>query len=731
MTTPAMLSPFVVVDTCDGEAGRYCARLFALMGAHVVRVSAPPNSLVGQWLDEGKCHASTLDEALDALADHDPEYRLVLAGQSRTAVDAVEDAIERRRINTLFAAITWFGRDGPLRDWAGDDALILALNGIAAAFGTPDGPPTLPQGFAMQITAGATLTVGTLAGLWKRRHGGRIASVETSVLEAALCFGETGPPRFEANPDAPVRKDVNRYTANHPMTIYPASDGWVGITTSTPAQWNGLAQLVEHPAWIDDPLLSTTHGRVDRMDAIDRILREKLTQKPASFWVEEGQRLRVPVAPVPQPAEVLRTPHWIARRSFRPLTANIDAPNLPFRIASGGGRIVERPFRGALPLSGIRVADFSMGWAGPLATRLLGDLGADVIKIESPTHRDWWRGWEPDGDSDPPLTELSPMFNVMNRNKRGFSLDLNDPGDLKSARRIVRSSDIVIENHAPGVMRKLRLGPEQLLALRPGLVAVSMGAFGATGPWSAFRAYGATVEQASGMPHVNGHPAWPPALQHFAFGDPVAGIYAAVAALAGLHGRSIFGGAWFDLAQVECLFQLGADMLIAAQVQPIERMGSASAQVAPRCVVKTCGGGHVAIACRNEEDWHALARWLARPEWSDDPVLSSVAGRNAHADRIVSALVEIAGEQDATVLVASLQAAGIPAAPVLLAQHLAEAPALREMGIWRRIRRRYVGEHVIAAPVFHVDGRRLPIYRPAPIFGEHSADIAAEISATS
>jgi crotonobetainyl-CoA:carnitine CoA-transferase CaiB-like acyl-CoA transferase len=259
---------------------------------------------------------------------------------------------------------------------------------------------------------------------------------------------------------------------------------------------------------------------------------------------------------------------------------------------------------------------------------------------------------------------------------------------------------------------------------------VSMGAFGASGPWSFFRAYGATVEQASGMPHANGLAAWPPVLQHAAYGDPVAGIYATAAVLAALHGRDRVGGAWIDLAQVECLFQLGADAIIAAQLDgDPPRLGSRNALIAPRCVVRTAARENVAVVVTNEREWRALCTVLERPEWAGDPGLSSPAGRNTRAAAIEAALALWAAKRPGAAAAArELQAAGVPAAPVTPSHMLAREPHNTARGSWISIERRYVGRHIMAAPPYRIDGERPAVDRPAPLLGEHTAEVLAELA---
>jgi crotonobetainyl-CoA:carnitine CoA-transferase CaiB-like acyl-CoA transferase len=727
-TAAGPLCGVAVVEKSDDVAARYCGRILSVLGAtvhRVCRVAPGQADAVDAWLDQGKSPIGTFEQGLTSLETAPPSHRVVLVGQSPGAVEAADALLQRRGYDALRLGITWFGHDGPYRDWQGDDALINALIGIAAYFGAADGPPMLPQGMVPQLTAGATMTVAALAALWARKHAGSARRVDVNVLEAAMCFTEPSPPLAEGGAKAAGRAGINRFGNNHPTTVYRTADGWLGVTALTPTQWAALAEMVGKPHWAADPRFSTSLARVENADVLDEALSEILPGQTTEYWLIEGQRRRVPLAPVPNHDELLATAHWQERGSFVPLpgAADVIAPRLPFRLYADGASLAEQLAKDppTTLLQGVRVADFSMGWAGPMCTRLLADLGADVIKVESETHFDWWRGWEPPGASDPPKYEVMPAFLIMNRNKKGICLDLTSPSGRSHAEALVQRSDVVIENYAPGVMKKLGLDPQHLLGVRSGLVMVSMGAFGATGPWSSFRAYGSTVEHASGLPHLNGEADWPPVLQHAALGDPVAGIYGALAALAGLHGREALGGTWFDLSQVECLFQLGADAIIRAQTDGApKRLGSRSTNYAPRCTVAV-SDGHVAVVIRNLSQWTALAQFLSKPEWA--AAWTSVADRNMHGDAIEAELHRSVEAMTAAEAAEALQTSGIPAAPLNRAEDLPTDRHLRETGAWMRIKRRYVGSHWSAAPVIRLEGERLPILHPAPTLGEHSDEI--------
>ena len=319
---------------------------------------------------------------------------------------------------------------------------------------------------------------------------------------------------------------------------------------------------------------------------------------------------------------------------------------------------------------------------------------------------------------------------AVNRNKRGLDLDLNLPQDHAAASAIVALSDVVIENQGPGVMEKLGLAPSDQRRLNPGVVSVFMPPFGATGPLAGLRAYGSTVEQASGMPFVNGCDDWAPAMQHVAYGDPVAGLYAAAAALVGLYGRERMGGAAIELCQVECLFQLGAEGLIAEQAHgaALARTGSRRRDMAPCCVVSANGPDRwLAVAVDSDAAWPALARLIGRADLAGDADLATLARRKGREAEIEAAIGAWAQGRDPRESAEALQAAGIPAAPVTPTHELFPDPHLQDCGYWALQFRRYIDDHFTPNAPLRFDGERLPVIRPAPTLGEHTEEVLAEL----
>lgn len=711
MTAP--LADLVVIEASGDVATRYCGKLFAEHGARVIQAYRPDNRHIGYGGVASRAYATWLDAGKEQTEATDVQPDLVIAGQYGPDIAAAEALVATFPRRPLLLALTWYGPTGPYADWVGCDGVVQAMTGIAYAIGPAEGPPTLPQGHAPQIVAGATGLIVSLSALIGRRNGQHIDRVDTNVLEAHLCFAEHSGPGFFKGGPAAQRRGVNRYLPVYPQTIFPAEDGWIGVTALTPQQWQGLCELIDLPDLAKDPDFATTDKRLANCDRLDSILGPALRRHKAADLLEEGQRRRVPMAPVPTMEQVLATAHWRTRGSFRAFAEGFEGPAMPFRLQPRSPAPAwddERP-QGQGPLAGLRVLDLSMGWSGPLTGRHFADLGAEVIKVEGCAHIDWWRGWNALEAGDPPPYETRANFNAVNRNKRAITLDLtsNQGGGL--LRRLAAGADLLIENYATGVLNRLGYSAETLGKLNPRLVYISMGAFGSAGPWSGFRAYGSTTEQASGMPFLHGAADWPPSMQHTAYGDPVAGIYAAVASLIALYGRARTGGVTIDLSQVECLFQLAADGIVAqsATGAPPPRTGSQGAT----SVWRGC------VACNAPDTWVAVD--LRDPDRLRQAGIT--VGSAPYQAAIGAALAAWAAgltPQDAAL---ALQRAGIAAGPVVPAHRLLDDPHLAAIGFWRQAERRYVGTHLVPKPPFALDGQAPSLRRPSPTLGEHNAEV--------
>ncbi len=378
-------------------------------------------------------------------------------------------------------------------------------------------------------------------------------------------------------------------------------------------------------------------------------------------------------------------------------------------------------------LHGVRVIDLSMGWAGPLAARHLVDMGAEVIKVESCERFDWWRGWEATEEWIAlNAAEQSASFNTVNRNKLDVTLDLTSPDGNALLKRLVAIADVVVENYSSGVLPKLGLDYAALKAVNPQIVMLSMPAFGSSGPWSRYRAYGSTVEHASGLPHLNGEPDGPPTMVHVAYGDAVGGLNGAAALLTALrHRRRTGDGQYLDLSQSEGLFPLGIHGILHRSVTghaPV-RTGNRSATCAPHGVYPASGDDQwVVIQVLTEEQWGALAGVVAGLR-----LFGGIDDRLARRDELDGVLSAWTRTRAPREIMMQLQDVDVPAAAVYSAADVIDDPQLAARRFWQMLPRAYVGLQPNPVAPYRVGQEPMPIDAPAPTLGQHNRQVLVEL----
>ena len=378
-----------------------------------------------------------------------------------------------------------------------------------------------------------------------------------------------------------------------------------------------------------------------------------------------------------------------------------------------------------LPLRDIRIVDLTMGWSGPLATRHMCDMGAEVIKIESCTHMDWWRGW---GHSAAALADLehekAAAFNQINRNKKGVAIDLTKPDGRALALRLVACADAVIENQATGVMAKLGLSYDELCAVNPSIVMLSLPAFGAVGPWAGYRGYGSTVEHGAGLPHLTGGEDDPPIQTHAARGDACGGLNAVAALLVALFHRKRTGeGQYVEISQVECMLQQGVHGTIAQSLTgaPPQRTGNRHPVFVPHgCFACEVPDTWLVVAVTDDGQWQKLCTAIGRDDLAVQADLRTAAGRRAREDEIEAAIAAWMETQDAEAAMEALQNAGVPAGVARRPSDLLEDPHYIERGFWQDIDRDVVGPKPHPLTPWRFDGDRGPLRMPAPLLGEYN-----------
>jgi crotonobetainyl-CoA:carnitine CoA-transferase CaiB-like acyl-CoA transferase len=330
------------------------------------------------------------------------------------------------------------------------------------------------------------------------------------------------------------------------------------------------------------------------------------------------------------------------------------------------------------PLHGVRVVEAATLFAAPLAAMLLGDLGADVLKIEHPSKPDPARGHGPGG----------LWFKTLGRNKRLITLSLSHPDGRELFLRLVERADVVIENFRPGTLERWGLGPEELAHANPRAVVARVSGFGQTGPYARRPGFGTLAEAMSGFAALNGDPDGPPTLPPLALADGVTALATAYTVLAALRARETTGrGQVVDLSLLEPLMTLLGPQLAAwellGELQP--RTGNRSSHNAPRNVYRTSDGRWVAVSASATSIAERVLRLVGREDLVVEPWFATGDGRAAHVDEIDVAVAAWVGARTRDEVVDAFEAAEAAVAPVYDASDLAGDPQLAALGAIARV----------------------------------------------
>lgn len=775
MTRPDMqdlaLQGLRVLEVGTGPALAYAGKLFADFGAEVIKAEAPESDawrqmppLVGgesalfAWLNTNKrsivCRPSAIDGAwlariargcdvvLDARALTDGVA--VLAQPVWAAVPGEHTPIS--------VDITWFGESGPYAHLHGSEAMCRALSGAAHASGPLEGPPHLPHDVQTGIVGGLIAFSAAVGALLGAKDGSRRYTV--SLHEAA--FGtvemEAGIVQDKRHPG---RLGVNRFCATHPTGIFETADGWIGIFSHTLPQWVTLCETLGGPEWARDPRFANGQLRMAHADEIDAWLIAAFRTQTSAHWFQVLGAQKFPAVFVPTMDELLQQAVHRERGAFVPVQVGertVEGPVVPLRLDTAGplpggrapalgehttqyrgdSRAPAQTLRPApkhrLPLDGVRIVDLTMGWAGPLASRTAADLGAEVIKVESTGYPDWWRGANfTEEFYRERLYEKNSNFNLMNRNKLGITLDLTHAEGKSLLLQLVAGADAVIENYSAEVLPKLGLDYAALQQVNERLVMVSMPAFGLNNAWSDTRAYGGTLEQASGLPLYTGHPEGPPAMTSYAYGDPTGGFNAGAALLLALLDQQRTGrGRHLNLSQVEAMLPNTAPFMLeqSATGRVAPRIGNRHPVHAPHGVYRCAGDdAWLLVSVTSDAQWQALCLAIARPDLAADASLAHAQGRRERHAALDDALGAWTRNRDADDAMHTLQHAGVCAGVVKSMAEVLHDPHLRARGFFQPVQRAWVGEYLATTPYFRQGPGPTPLRRVSPTLGEHTREV--------
>ena len=659
----ALLTGFNVVQIGSGPAAAVCGRLLADVGAQVTCIDPGAGTILLDHLNRGK-----------AVAEDETERRKAVAAADLIVREGPCDAAELRRANASATVVTIspYGEMGPQANDPATDLTLFFASGISRLLtGQVDDlaeAPIRPVGEQSAFIGGLAAACAGMHASLGNQSG---ASIDVSIHEALATLAMTELARAGLGKKSWERRrlgDGNGAT----VTILPASDGYAAISPREEKQWASWLEAMGSPDWGADPRFATKPDRVKNWEALHALMSQWSRQHDKQWIADTAQRAHVPSFPLREVAEHLDTPQMRHRQYYEPHDVAgkaIQRPGTPLGLSIVPSGRNHRIPSGPMPLSGIRVLDFSWVIAGPTTTRYLAAMGAEVIKVEAP------------GKGDP--GRATELHTVLGQGKKSIALDLKKPQAVEVVRSLAAKSDILIENFATGVMDRLGLGAEALKAVNPDLIYISASGMGRTGPDSHAVAYGTLLQCYSGFAGLNRHPGIAPRVG-FAWLDPMCGLMLGFTAAAALWHRQREGGvARVDFSMIEAMLWTMAEPLLATQLgPPPQPAGNASTSHAPHGAWRCAGDDDwISIAVRSDEEWRGLCDLV--PGLSGMTALDLGQRRDAEQS-IDSALAAWASARSASTAADALLKAGIPTAALARHGDLVQSPHLVARGFWER-----------------------------------------------
>ena len=769
----AALSDITVLEVAEGVAGPFCGRMLAAFGANVIKVERPPHGDWTRWEEPqleglqppessalylynnmGK-KSVTIDwseaEGIATLRDYINDVDVLIDDwtlPTREELNLSGGVLENLNDSLINLSITPFGLSGPYARWSSTPLVSLALGGYLYLSGSPSREPLMLPGYQSQYLAGLQGYAGIMLALSARDDREKGQPVEISEIESLASLHQFttvlqtyhGTVRRRAGARL-ASGPVPGIGGGYPITTLPCQDGYVTFSASAPHQWELLCSMIGREDLLEDPRFATFAGLKGVADEIDAILSDWMKDKKRDDIVElAAGTWSVPASPVLDLQEVLIDAQYAQRGLFNefehPDGGTVTFPTAPFRMSKTSPRFTRAPSlgehdrdarvglaakrprrskrqepRGGL-LDGVRVLDLTRVWAGPLATRILADFGAHVIKISDPRV---------------PIDRTFGTNNKLNRNKPYLALRLDTSEGRSLFLELTAISDIVIESFRPRVMANFDLGYDALKDVRPDLIMCALSGYGSKGEYAEYPAYGSSVESVTGIPSLMGYRGGPPMPSCIAFPDPAAALNAVGALLTALrHKSKTSEGQFIDLALSEGpVCQIG-EFIAASRHgdgQP-ERLANSHYKWAPHGVYPASGEDRwIAIAITNEEQWRALCESMGRPDLATEGRFCSESARKANEHVLDRTISEWTRRNDNAEIMNKLQSLGIPAGAVHNGRDLLDDPHLSERGFFVELDEPDVGPKRYPGQAIRIAGLDPGRWKPSARLGEHTYDI--------
>jgi crotonobetainyl-CoA:carnitine CoA-transferase CaiB-like acyl-CoA transferase len=698
-----------------------------------------------------------IDTADAVIDDHDPVWT------DAAGVSAAQ--AQQRHPGVLFCSITPYGQGAPPEFWNAKSLNVFHSSGWGyhtPSHADPAKPPLKGPGrFLADYEAGLDAALCVASSLFWQLHTGRGQFIDVSQQAVLVSRADCILGRFVSGEIAPGNSRDD-YDQAGPASFFACEDGFVYLYMTSRSHWTGIKRLMGDPQWLDafdDDWLEFS-VTPDKVATFQRGFAAWVRGLPKEAAAGEAQQLGVPLVVVNEPADLLRSPQYRHRGFFQdvthPVLGTAAYPTVPYRLSASPAEIT-RPAAGlgqhtieilrgldtprprptakapqlkppktprGGPLEGVRVVELTKVWAGPYAGKLLAFLGAEVIKVESAGHPDEMRAY---GGTD---INHAPFFLSINPEILSVELDIKSTAAMDRLRELIARSDIVINNLRPGAMERLGLGYEQLRALKPDIISVSIKMWGNDGPLGYQTGFAPCFAALAGLASLMGYPGGPPLGASMRYGDSTVGAAAAYGAVTALMHRELTGeGQFVDVSAVETLSAMIGDCLFEENLTGAHLMpdGNRHADLAPHGCYRCTGGEWISVAVADDEQWRRLCQILGAATLSEDARYATLPDRRTHADALDADLARLAGGHDAGQLAQRLRSVGVPAAKSATTLDVIGDQMLWDRGFYRFVSDHREGLRPILGPAWQMSAAATQIARGAPDLGEHNNYVLGEI----
>lgn len=663
----------------------------------------------------------------------------------------------------VLCSITPFGLTGPYRNYKAYELTLAHAGGWAwlgpGASDAPKLPPLKTFGQQCHFQGGLAGAMASLAAYFHAQESGQGEHIDLSIQSYVASILEQNFVYYSYLDRVASRLGRRQL---YPWGIFRAQDGLIFLITVEEDQWRRLVELMGRPEWANWEIFKDMYSRSKNHDVLKMYLEEWLSEWKVDDLFRAGQAQRICFAPVlsmaqlleqPQlrdrnffvevehpkagklthlgPPYQLKEPWWKIRRPAPMLGEHSDevVSELGDKASFPAGELISE--RAPLPLSGVRVVDFTWVWAGPHGTMQLAHLGAEVIKVESTVHTDMTRRVRLPPLGMEPGPNRSGVFNQWNQGKKSLQLNLGTARGLEIAKELIKKSDVVVDNFATGVMERMGLSYETLQSIKPDIIVASISGYGHSGPQKDYMGYGPAIAPLTGISSLTGHAGGPPEELGISYGDPNGGINAAVVICAALTARKRTGrGQYIDVSLWDAMAALvpeGWMQYVMNGTEP-RRAGNRDLQMAPHnCYACKGEDEWVTIACGTDREWQGLCGAMSEPALALDRRYVSGVARKKNEDDLDAIISAWTGRHTQWEITGLCQAEDVAAFPSMNSKALAQDRHLAARCFFEELDHPEVGKRMHAGIPWLLTNSQNGVRSPAPLLGEHTEEILRDI----